>query len=70
LLPRFPRLDCLRLFVIFASLIVVEMNIFMPISNKLFLQAATAGGRCGFIVPWWQDRLVGDASFQHRVLDL
>jgi hypothetical protein len=46
------------------------MNIFMPISNKLFLQAASGGGRCGFIVPWWQDRLVDDASFQHRVLDL
>jgi hypothetical protein len=46
------------------------MNIFMLIGNKLFLQAATADGRCGFIVPRWQDRLVDDASFQHRVLDL
>jgi hypothetical protein len=31
------------------------MTIFMPIGNKLFSQAATAGDACGFIAPRWRD---------------
>jgi hypothetical protein len=52
------------------SLIVVEMNSFMPISNKLFMQPVAGGKRCGFIAPCWRDSPDGNASFQHRLRDL